>query len=248
MPRTESMVTAETTARLRRAATEFVTIVVGVLTALALNGWAERREERALEQTYLRSLAADLETQVTRFDAWLSAFDVRAAVAEQVWQAVTPGAVPTLAPVDMYDALVSGGTYHPPRLYSDATYQDLVSTGNLRLIRDQRLKSGILNYHALRAQYLAWIDEIATESTREWKHASDGLLPAALTRARHTGELSAGYNFAPVLAAFRRREAAGVAVARTLSRYDDERYFAMAARDSAQSLIARIEAALALAR
>ena len=39
-------------------------------------------------------------------------------------------------------------------------------TGNLRLIRDQKLKAGILNYHALRNQYLEWIEEIVTELRR----------------------------------------------------------------------------------
>jgi hypothetical protein len=235
---------AEAMSKLRRAAGELLIIVVGVLTALALNGWNAKRQERALEEVYLRSLAADLATQVDRFDGWLTAFDARAGVAEQVWSAVTTGVSPRLTPEDLFDALLSGGTYHPPRLYSDATYQDLISTGNLRLIRDQELRSAILDYHSLRTQYLEWIDELARESSTAWNRSAEGLMPAALISARRTGEGLAEHDLETVLAEFRKREAVRASLARTLARYDDERYFADVTRDSARSLIARIEAAL----
>ena len=44
-----------------RAIAEFMVIVIGVLVALAVDRWNADQEDRRLEQTYLASLAADLE-------------------------------------------------------------------------------------------------------------------------------------------------------------------------------------------
>jgi hypothetical protein len=237
------MLKTETTAKLRRAGLEFLTIVTGVLTALALDGWNSSRQDREREQQYLRSLSSDLQTQVERFDSWLTDYDNRAKVAEALWQVVTGSAPTGLSRQDLHGAFVSGGTYRPPRLFSDATYQDLISTGNLRLIRDQRVKSAILNYHALRDQYLEWVDEVARESSDRWRRVSDGLVPASLTRARDTGQGFSDYDFAPVVAAFRNRQDVQSSIANTLSNFEDLRYFTKTARDSAQSLVRQIEAA-----
>ena len=238
------MLKAENASKVRRAAGEFVIIVTGVLTALALDGWNSARQDREREKQYLTSLQADLETQVDRFNSWLTRFDQRAAVAEQLWQVVTTSTPPTVSREDLHGAFVSGGTYHPPRLYSDATYQDLITTGNLHLIRDQKLKAGILNYHALRNQYLEWIEEIVTETTATWKRASDGLVPASLNRARDTGRGFKDYDFSPVVARFRNRPDIQSSIANTLSGFNDERFFTQVARDSAQSLIKQIDTAL----
>ena len=238
------MLKAETASKLRRAAVEFLVIVTGVLTALALDGWNSARQDHEREKQYLTSLRADLETQVNRFNSWLSQFDKRAAVAEQLWQVVTTATAPTISREDLHGAFVSGGTYHPPRLYSDATYQDLITTGNLRLIRDQELKARILNYHALRNQYLEWIEEIVTETTGTWKRVSDGLVPASLNRARDTGRGFSDYDFGPVIARFRNRPDIQSSIANTLSGFNDERFFTEVARDSAQSLIKQVDTAL----
>src|SRR5687767_9903705 len=98
------MLKAETTARLRRAALEFLTIVTGVLTALALDGTTMLRSPKIPGRWLL--------------DRRTPLFPARSCMGRSF----------------------SGGTYHPPRLFNDATYQDLVSTGNFRLIRDQRLR------------------------------------------------------------------------------------------------------------
>lgn len=238
------MLKAETTAKLRRAAFEFLTIVTGVLTALALDGWNSTRQDRAREQQYLTSLSSDLQTQVQRFNLWLNGFETRAKVAEALWQVVTGSTPDSLSRQDLHGALVSGGTYRPPRLFSDATYQDLISTGNLRLIRDQRLKASILNYHALRNQYLEWVDEVATESWDRWKRVSDGLVPASLMRARDTKQGFSDYDFAPVVARFRNRPDIQSSIAGTLSNYEDLGFFTRTARDSAESLVRQIDVAL----
>ena len=238
------MLKPDTTAKLRRAGTEFLVIVTGVLTALALDGWNSTRQERELEETYLRSLAADLRSQVNRFDGWIRGFERRAAVAEQVWVAVTTTRPITVSAPDLRDALLSGGTYHPPRLYSDATYQDLISTGNLRLIRDQELRTAILNYHALRDQYVEWIDLLAEASSEQWNQASEGLVPATVILSSNQVEGVDRADLEPVIAAYRKREAIHASLATTIRRYDDVRDFTRIARDSAQSLITRIDSTL----
>lgn len=125
---------------------EFVLIIVGILTALAIDGWVQERKDRLTEATYLELLSGDLiqiEEQLQRYA------DFETANLETA--------------VSLYTALTSENQARDARLIQDAlgtlsvrrtvhissaSYTDLQSTGSLQIIRDQALRQEIIRYFA----------------------------------------------------------------------------------------------------
>jgi hypothetical protein len=65
-------------ARIRWFSAEYVIVVAGVLTAVAIAAWAEQRQESARARAYLHQLKADLtrtETVIARADSALAPHD-----------------------------------------------------------------------------------------------------------------------------------------------------------------------------
>ncbi len=124
---------------------EFLLIVVGVLTALAAESWAERQRERATGSAYLEQLRLDTEMNQTLLEAAIQQQDegvqsiaaVRAArrggiVLSTDSMAVLIGRQHLLQPASVQ--LVMG------------TVSALVSTADLNVIADSRVRLSLLNY------------------------------------------------------------------------------------------------------
>jgi hypothetical protein len=106
---------------------EFVVIIVGVLVALAIDEWRGTLQDEEREQEYLTQLAADLRATEEMF--------VAAAELNAPWQNAARqlvGLFEQRGPADIETVR--------------RTAEALVSTGDLRLIRDPRIRSEITRY------------------------------------------------------------------------------------------------------
>ena len=131
------------TPRLLRLGTEFIVVVFGVLVALGADAWWDRRSERELERYYLEAISADL-------------------LADSVALRFTTDRVEAMRPLYL-DSLVHGeGTFErdeagpqivmlrlgPALKLTSPTFDDLVSSGNLRVIRSPELRTALRGYYA----------------------------------------------------------------------------------------------------
>lgn len=128
---------------LRWFAAEFLVVVTGVLVALALGGWWQDREERERETEYLQQLLADLERseqalrEISEFhaDAWQAA----ARVGDAFWS----------PPDELTDELLAD-LMAPRRSQRTrpimGTIDALIATGDLRLVRSDRLRAELVAY------------------------------------------------------------------------------------------------------
>lgn len=130
--------------RLRWFAAEFLVVVSGVLVALALNAWWAGHEERAREEAYLRQLLVDTRENERRI-ADAIAMDSVSTDATSRAMAALHGA----APLPAADTLVrwlggaaSAADFRP----LTGTYDALLRTGDLRLIRSDSLRSQLAAY------------------------------------------------------------------------------------------------------
>jgi hypothetical protein len=122
---------------------EFMVVLTGVLVALALNAWWGERQNRQLERAYLLQLHEDLAA---------SEADLSMIAGEMMTRALHSAAVghafwdPSSASAD--DLLVSLGAPLSAMRTRPVlgTAQALVATGDLRLIRSDRLRSEIMSY------------------------------------------------------------------------------------------------------
>ncbi len=145
---------------------ELVLIVAGILIALYIDGRVQERQDRDLETAYLGSLYDDLgqiENEVTQFVEFDQSI---LATGKKLLDAIATENLP--GDERVMQAMLSELTVRRTLQIHSAAYTDLVSTGNLRLIRNQELRRDIVRYFAAteRAELIleknsrAFIDEI----------------------------------------------------------------------------------------
>lgn len=155
---------------------EFLLVVLGVLLALQLDNWNEQRKDRALFQDYLIQLQADLRDDINQAERRIEAsrlLDDRAAYLISVIEAkATP-------PVD-HNRLVSSvltAGYAYLDLVNRQTYDELISTGNLRLFPNTELKREVVSYYANQELGTQWNTLIQSVQI-DYRRATRNLLSA----------------------------------------------------------------------
>jgi len=128
----------------RRLAAEFVLIVVGVVAALGVDRWVQGIDEDRTERDYLVRLTSDVEVNIEIFDGMLQDWDAsQKAAADLMGLLADPSPRSSSAGLLAAIARAAATNTGPAR---DSNFQDLAATGNLKLIRDSELRSGVVNY------------------------------------------------------------------------------------------------------
>jgi hypothetical protein len=126
---------------------EFTVIVIGVLVALALDQWSSGRSDRVAEGEYLTALVADLEAD----EEFLVGLAIPLmALADTALEEVGPVSRGEAAfPVDTLAFLrrVVSSRRTLAQTVASPTFDELISTGSLRLIESAELRASLLLYH-----------------------------------------------------------------------------------------------------
>ncbi len=125
---------------------EAAIIVVSVLAALGAQAWWQAREERGREQAYLHQLLADARENQRRLDEGIAFDSISAVNARQTMQVLIGEA--TAPRPDTFVNWLSRGASSGDFMALNGTYRALVGTGDLRLIRNDTLRTKITQYYA----------------------------------------------------------------------------------------------------
>lgn len=135
---------------LGRLAAEMVVIVLGVLVALGVDQWNDGRKERVLEANYLEALSRDVRGDSV---AYVQIFLPALAVADSALRAIAPvvrGAPLEGDTVAFLEAVSLGGRLGSPTLLTLArrtTFDELIATGKLGIIRSAPLRAALVDYY-----------------------------------------------------------------------------------------------------
>jgi hypothetical protein len=175
------------------AAGEVILIVLGILIAIQLDTAQQLRQERRLEQAYIENLLEDVRFDITRSEVWFSRFDGKVnglLLAKDFYFGDEE-------PEDLSEFLSAvgkgGSGSRGAVLAITATYAELISTGNLRYIRDNAVKNEILDYHTykdfieqymsnLRSEYAPYTNSGRPYSPRGGLAEDTRDVPVALAR------------------------------------------------------------------
>lgn len=130
----------------RGVLTELLIVVFGILIALGVDRWNERRQARATESAYMEALARDLESDTAALGTLVRMYRNRRDAAQRVFEALQSPASYEGDPGGLSWDVNSAGwvTSFDP---TDFTYRELVATGGLALIRDAELKRDVIAYY-----------------------------------------------------------------------------------------------------
>lgn len=125
---------------------EILVVIVGLILAFQVDRWWEQRGDRALEAQYIERLIADIEADI---EALQFAFDVQTVRLQMAELLMTVAADPEEAsrrPVEFLGAVLQSSYLYTP-IPTTHTFDDLQSTGNMRLLRNPDLKDLLHDYY-----------------------------------------------------------------------------------------------------
>ena len=122
---------------------EFVVIIVGVLVALAIDEWRDTLQAEEREQEYLQQLAADLQTTQ---DMFAGAAEDNAQSESAARRLVEIFENDADVEIDEVRRLLTEARYFNNPVPILGTAEALVSTGDLRLIGNPRIRSELTRY------------------------------------------------------------------------------------------------------
>ena len=125
---------------------EVVLIVVGILIAVKIGDWNTARAEARLEQEYIQRLIVDLERDVELFTEMASQSELRVDLIQLLKDAISDDAVALANRGAFLAILTHAPAIRPARAGSD-TFEELRSTGHLRLLKDTQLKTLLIEYY-----------------------------------------------------------------------------------------------------
>lgn len=129
------------------AAVEILLIVAGILLALGIDEWRQDQQERELEREYLEAIKVGLEGDLAEIeDRIFPEIESRLAAAARLNQLSVDD--PPLRREEQLQVTSDINTAGFMRTFTAkrAAIDDLISTGNLKLIRDQSLRLALLEY------------------------------------------------------------------------------------------------------
>jgi hypothetical protein len=126
-----------------RLGAEFVVIVVGVLVALAFDAWRQDAGEARLGRVHIEALTRDLESDSALLSITVPGLERKSAAVHVLLRDVAN--IPADSMIDLIPTSANYGWRIPNT--RNAAFEEILSTGGLRLIPDADLRSDIVWYY-----------------------------------------------------------------------------------------------------
>ena len=160
---------------------DFFIVVIGVFIGIEVANWNQTRQDRHEEHRYYGQLLVDLRGDLETFSRTERLADRYDEAAQLVIDRLSGKAPPQVSRGRMATAIHHAGFIYIPYT-SRGTYNELVSTGNLGLLRNSRLKSEIANYYATVDRNRQWDGLLRDQQSDYWAETA-GVLPRPVLRA-----------------------------------------------------------------
>ena len=164
---------------------DFFIVVIGVFIGIEVANWNQARQDRQEERRYYSQLLVDLRDDLEAFSRTERLADKYDEAAQLVIDRLNGEVPPEASPGRMATAIHLAGFVNIPQA-SRGTYDELVSTGNLGLLRNSRLKSDIANYYATFDANRQWDSLLRDQQSNYWTETA-GILPRPVLRAAVRG-------------------------------------------------------------
>lgn len=171
---------------------DFPIVVVGVFFGIQVANWNELRVERDLEQRYLERLVTAIAQDIVEHDDAVSLAEHRERRAVLLIDALSDASIAEDHPSELFDAVeIAGYSYHPN--ISDEVYEEMIATGNARIIRDDELRDAIAEYYSAIEARSQW-GYIREHTQLEYINRQAGILTAEENRRIYAGNGTAEFS------------------------------------------------------
>jgi hypothetical protein len=166
-------------------AVELVIVMIGVFLGIEAANWNQARQDRAEEKRYYAQIVVDLRRDLHTLEGAEKRSRANDKAAEMVLDALDRGVPSQVGPSDFAKAIDFAGFLYLPSP-SRRTYDELISTGNLGLLRDTKAKDAIAAYYEAFAELRQW-DILLRQQQADYWSATAGILPRRVLQAALVG-------------------------------------------------------------
>lgn len=166
---------------------ELAIVILGVFLGIQAANWNEAKRAEREEQRYYLQLIDDLRTDVATLETAVERSQAHDRAAENVLAALEnrlpPDAEYGRLAVDIHYA---GFLFVPQP--ARRTYDELISTGNLGILRNEGAKRAMSNYYDSFASYRQW-DALLREQQGDYWRVTAGVVPRPVLQAALRGTI-----------------------------------------------------------
>ncbi|WP_228850935.1 DUF6090 family protein [Aegicerativicinus sediminis] len=142
---------------------EIVLVVIGILIALQINNWSSYKNDRLLEKQYLENFLRDFKNDSSSLAYFSDTYPKKIEVLLQARKYIHQG-IEIKDSLAFIDNMGYGGVgSRASMVESKSTYDDMISTGNLRLLSNENLKQSILYYYQMVENTKLYLGNLRTE-------------------------------------------------------------------------------------
>jgi hypothetical protein len=165
---------------LKYAIGEIVLVVIGILIALQINNWNEQRKERKLEVIYIDRILDDLEEEETFLQSYI---DYNMKVNKYAIKAISYFENPEIAMENPNQGLID---LYQASQYMDAratasTYKELNASGQINILRNQKLRLSLINFYEL-----DWINSGVIDLPNKYRESLRSFMPSDIQKKIRT--------------------------------------------------------------
>lgn len=125
---------------------EIVLVVIGILIALQINNWNERRKDRIEEHNILNRLINDFEKDITQLDFIISSTQKRMSNIDSISKILQ---APTEQDIMKFARLQTDLVMDNYFTVNSGTFDEGLSSGKLKVIQNDTLREQIFNYYRI---------------------------------------------------------------------------------------------------
>ncbi len=125
---------------------EIILVVIGILIALQINNWNEKQKAKRTTYTYVENLIEDLNKDTLMYADQINAASLKNQFCKDINKVIFESEKISDTSKFIINLQAAGRLILPK--ITDNTYQDLLSTGNLKLIKDERSIDAIRDYYS----------------------------------------------------------------------------------------------------
>ena len=137
---------------LKYAIGEIVLVVIGILIALQINTWNEGRKSLKDETLYLTRLLSDNKQDISTFSRFIEELEKGNRTIEKFSIALKSTTITDSLLIYSANEYFKYGSIFPIFSSSNSTFEDLSSTGNLKVITNRSLRDSIVQHYAKHKQ------------------------------------------------------------------------------------------------
>jgi hypothetical protein len=129
---------------LKYAIGEIILVVIGILIALSINNWNDKKKNDESELLYYNRILEDFELDKKLIDESKQKADYRIELSKKTLLDLNSGIKDKHQIINQFILSARSEVYQP----RNVTFKDLVSSGNLKLINDITIKNSLIQYYS----------------------------------------------------------------------------------------------------